>query len=429
MKEFLQNDTMLNDDKSKLEERVIAYFDGSLDNEGSRSLLREVAESPEKRALFKAHETLSRLIVAARAPMEAPLEVKRSIAERIPGLLAFIPGLLASTEAAPVLTENVNPFIAFFTRMSLTTAVSIGSAVAVLTAGIFLRNNFESHSAPASPKIVAVQSPAIKNLATQSPLPTISSNRTHGTYSHTRALAPQPVASLHDDNNEEGTSDIASVTPPLSVIPVSSELVNIPTLNTESLLPLPLVPNEGVAIRPYGSMGERFVTINGIGTGKATNVMEPSYLFGLEFELGDHYAFHIQGGKSSFAELGSKPSQEIAPYPVYQSKVVAQPAYWTTAGVSFSFKAIGSVPLILSADGGAVFLNNMGLMGILGVATEVPISDHILLRPSVTYDAVWTSLPAIGSSAGDNAIYENPVSSSSMTSTAMGFNISLTFRP
>ena len=172
---------MRNGDKSKLEERVIAYFDGSLDSEGSRSLLREVAESPGKRALFKAHETLARLIVAARAPMEAPLEVRRSIAERIPGMLAFIPGLLGTAETVPVLTENANPFIAFFARMSLTTAVSIGSAVAVLVTGILLKNNFEDHSArPSSPKIAVVQNPAMKNLTKQSDLLTYSSNRTYG---------------------------------------------------------------------------------------------------------------------------------------------------------------------------------------------------------------------------------------------------------
>ena len=91
-------------------------------------------------------------------------------------------------------------------------------------------------------------------------------------------------------------------------------------------------------------------------------------------------------------------------------------------------RSSGLVPLILSADGGAVFSSNTGLMGMLGAATEIPISHELMLRPSVTYDAVWTSLPGVASSNG-NAIYQNPVSSSSMLSTAIGFNVSLIFRP
>lgn len=433
---------MQNEDKSKLEERVIAYFDGSLDSEGSRSLLREVAESPEKRALFKAHETLSRLIVAARAPMEAPLEVKRSIAERIPGMLAFIPGLLGTAETAPIISQNANPFLAFFARMSLTTAVSIGSVVALLTAGIILKNNFDNQPArTASSKIAAAGNPMVANtpltrLPVQSSLPTHLSNKTYMANRATRAAhetmlegAPSVAAPTNDDN-EQINSDIATITQPLSLTPVSSTLANIPTIGTESLLPLLLVPDEGIAIRPYISTGERSLTLNGIGTAKSTNVMEPNYLLGLEFELGDHYAFHIQGGSSLFASLTTttETSQRIAPYPVIQSKVIAEHALWTTAGVSYSFPLIKSVPLILSADGGAVFTSNTGLMGILGAATEIPISHQVLLRPSVTYDAVWTSLPGIGSSSG-NAIYQNPVSSSSMLSTALGFNISLIFRP
>jgi len=436
MKEFLQNSTMQNDEKSKLEERVIAYFDGSLDNEGSRSLLREVAESPEKRALFKAHETLSRLIVAARTPMEAPLEVKRSIAERIPGMLAFIPGLLGTTEAVPVLTQNANPFTAFFARMSLTTAVSIGSAILLLTTGILLRNNFNSSRVPAPSKVAAVQnhSSAMEPL-TQVPVQQALSktvlNKTEGYHSVAgfahkgmRELTPSEVPASTEDK-DRGNSNVASLIPPISAMPISPAKADIPAQSTAILTPMPIVASEGITVRPYASTGERLVTLNGIN-GNSKNIMEPNYMFGLEFELGDHYAFHIQGGSSSFATLTKEQMPNmVAPWPVYQSKIVPQSAYWTTAGVSYSFPVIGSMPLILSADGGAVLLSNTGLMGILSAATEIPIFHQLLLRPSVSYDAVWTSLPGVGTSSG---IYENQISQSSMWSTAVGFNISLIFR-
>ena len=73
---------MQNEEKNRLEERIIQHFDGSLSGEESKSLLREVAESTEKRALFKSYETLNKVISAARIPMELPVEAKNSIAER-----------------------------------------------------------------------------------------------------------------------------------------------------------------------------------------------------------------------------------------------------------------------------------------------------------------------------------------------------------
>jgi hypothetical protein len=139
---------MQNEEKSKLEERIIQYFDGSLNREESRSLLADVAKSAESRALFKGHESLQRLITAARVPMEMPLEAKRSIADRIPGLLAFIPGLLGGAEAIPVITQSANPFIAFLSKIPLSTAISVGtSAVVLTTAGVIVKNKLEDNAA------------------------------------------------------------------------------------------------------------------------------------------------------------------------------------------------------------------------------------------------------------------------------------------
>ena len=145
------------EEKSNLENRIIAHFDGSLDRVSSKSLLDEVMANPEKRSLFRAHETLANVIAAARVPMEAPLETKREIADRIPGLIAFIPGLLGTAETMPILQQSANPFIAFFARMSLQTVVSIGSAIAILTtAGIVVKNNLDRNAAQ-TPKIASIQ--------------------------------------------------------------------------------------------------------------------------------------------------------------------------------------------------------------------------------------------------------------------------------
>ena len=269
--DVMKESTMPNEDTSKLEERIIAYFDGSLDNEGSRSLLSEISESPEKRALFNAHETLSQIIARARIPMEAPLEVKQQIADRIPGMLAFIPGFLGAAETAPIVSQSTNPLFAFFARMSLTTAVTIGSAVALLTAGIFLSSNFGSHtmhaSVPASPKMAVVQGPAMKNLAPQSFLPTHRYYRTDKSEvarTTSRAAAASPAASLTENNYAGSSSYFASITQPVPAMPVSPVMADIPIRRAEMLSQLPIVADDGITIRPYVSTGERLLAINGI---------------------------------------------------------------------------------------------------------------------------------------------------------------------
>ncbi len=440
MSQFLKDSTMQNEERSKLEERIIAYFDGSLDGEGSSSLLREVAENPEKRALFTGHETLSRLIAAAREPLEAPLEVKRSIAEKIPGMLAFLPGLFGAAETAPVFTENTNPFIEFFSRMSLSTAAAIGGAIAVLvTSAILLKNNLDRQPVTSSsPKIGAVRSAtsagAKMNFA---PATVPASSVAEGNLTKrvagisriakvVRAKGNLPEA-MPSDYDIDASSELASLTPPIptnGVVTVPSNL--IPNQNIESLRSLPIMAGEGVTIRPYFSDGYRLVSLNGInGPGSAKPFQ--SELVGVEFDLGDRYAFRVQGGTSSFAAFSTQ-ERASGSESLITSSISAKPAWWSTLGVSYSFSTFAAVPLILSGDAGAVWFTNPGLpgpglMARLGLATEIPIFNRLAIRPSLTYDAVYTSWTPQSS-----GIFVNPVDENSMWSTALGFNLGFVIR-
>ena len=276
------------EEKSNLENRIIAHFDGSLDNASSSSLLNEVMTSPEKRALFRAHETLNSVIASARVPMEAPLETKREIADRIPGLIAFIPGLLGTAETMPILQQSANPFIAFFARMSLQTAVSIGSAVAILTtAGIVVKNNLDN-SAAQTPKIAAVQNaaPAVSQATTNSasqhygmisPQNQNSATANHGNASsilmkHTSSNVyanPAQAQSFISDNSANNTlpangnlssHDKASSddnNQPLvsnafdAPKSPSAKVADIPVMQPQILMPIPDEVSEGITVRPY----------------------------------------------------------------------------------------------------------------------------------------------------------------------------------
>jgi hypothetical protein len=444
------------EEKSNLEERIIAHFDGSLDSQSSNTLLDEVMASPEKRALFRAHETLNSVIAAARVPMEAPLEARREIADRIPGLIAFIPGLLGTAETMPILQpilqQSANPFISFFARMSLQTAVSIGSAVAVLTtAGIIVKNNLDNNSAQ-TPKIAAIQSDAPSNSAPQNyaMAPAVPKAASAGISKHTASnvrtinagsnafAAVQP--SVPEPTTQDNASSSQSVTPTPednaprvsnafdSPKPASAIADNIPVAQSHLLTPMLAVVGEGITVRPYLSSSNRFVQLNGI-SGSATSKFVPGYLGGLEFELGDRWAFRAQGGQSGFAQVTYINTHTSRfGLAIYQPTTIATTGTsWATLGMSYSIGLTEAIPLILSGDAGAAFLQKTGVMGMFGAATEIPISSNITLRPQLTFDVVSTSTQPISTPSG-NAIMQNSISTTSMLSQAFGFQINMMFR-
>ncbi len=456
------------EEKSNLEERIIAHFDGSLDNASSKSLVDEVMASAEKRALFRAHESLNNVIAAARVPIEAPLETRREIADRIPGLIAFIPGLLGTAETMPILQQSANPFLSFFARMSLQTAVSIGSAIAILTtAGIIVKNNLD-HTTARSPKIAAVQNaaPAMsqsqanaasasqqygmipsqnKNTATANhkSIPSSLMNRTSSNVSANKAPASS-FASTNDmsasdnassQNNVSSNSNNDDNQPRVSNafdVPKSSPAVaaDIPVMQPEILMPTEDEVSLGITYRGYMSSGTRFVQLNGIG-GSATSKPVYNFLSGLEFEIGDRYALRVQVGQSSFARVsiapdpGAKIVSLIPGLTAVQPATAARTAVWATAGMSYSIPVSASIPIILSADGGTAF--GVGIMGILGAAADLPLTSYLTLRPMVTYDIVYSSTQPVSTPSG-NEILENSVPLRYMTTNAFGFQVNLMFR-
>jgi hypothetical protein len=450
-------------DRSALEERIIAHFDGSLDSHASNSLLNEVMASPEKRALFRAHETLASVIASARVPMEAPLETRREIADRIPGLIAFLPGLLGTAETMPILQQSANPFLSFFARMSLQTAVSIGSAIAVLTtAGIIVKNNLDNNAAQL-PKIAAVQNAsssigqATTNNATsnygmissqnQNTAAVNNENTSQNVAKHTssnvrssEASAPSFTTtsdvsasnnlSSHDkaSSNEENQPLVSNAFDAPKSAP--AKVADIPVMQPQILMPTEDEVSQEITVRPYASYGERRVQLNPVGN-TGTNVYVPNTIIGIEFEIGDRYAFRVQGGQSSFAQVGytqdfgARIVSTIPGLKAYQSATFAQQANWTTVGMSYSIPVTSSIPIILSADGGAVF--GVGIMGILGAAADFPLSSTFTLRPLLTYDIVSSSTTPVSALTG-RVILENSISQTSMLSSAFGFQINLMYR-
>ncbi|HEY3875683.1 MAG TPA: hypothetical protein VGM92_09415 [Candidatus Kapabacteria bacterium] len=482
-------ETLGANDRSQLEDRIIAHFDGSLDAPSSKSLMEEVMANPEKRALFRAHETLNRVIASARVPMEAPLETRREIAEKIPGLIAFIPGLIGTATTAPVIQQAVNPILAFFTRMSLTTAVSIGSAVAVLTTiGIIASNNAGNNSNTSAPKSAVVQSAApsvtsqnyamapaasktisnstsnfissraahhVASKVPSSSIPTALNNRSTSMSHSTKSIesnASQNVADNMDvesipaaSTNDHSTNDrIAPGSEPVTpVSPIANPYMEPkPTAPTIADIPIqkgimtgiPDEVNEGITVRPFVTADQRFVPTGTGQTGQYKYQYSEGYAGGLEFEIGDRYAFRAQFGRSDFAQVAATATGQTLPtllighgLTVYGPGLTAQQANWTTVGMSYSYPLFASAPLIVSADLGAAWLNSPAPMAMFGIGTEISVAGPLAIRPVLSYDVVNISTDRTGT-VPNGGIYEGP-GFSNMSVSSFGFQLNFVYRP
>jgi hypothetical protein len=69
-----------------LEDKILAYLDGSLDEESSAELLHSLSVSPEKRAMLDEHLRLRNILALGQKPFSIPVAAERAVATRIPAL-------------------------------------------------------------------------------------------------------------------------------------------------------------------------------------------------------------------------------------------------------------------------------------------------------------------------------------------------------
>ncbi len=476
MKDLDTNKLMPQAERDKLEERIMSYFDGSLDKASSSKLLTDVSKNVESRALFHSHEVLNRVIAAARVPLEAPMEVKRSIVERIPGLVAFIPGLLGTAQTIPIITQSANPIFAFLSKIPLSTAISVGtSAVVLTTAGVIVKNKLDDNAAREAKSRVAVvrqyDAPqtsvapyaalATPNAATVAPSAIAKATASKSNQSDladrtdriaktntsfaNRAAEPAaatpsalpvkatPAASQVQPPPEDNAPALRAVAP--SSIPVAT--ANFPGSRPSVLTPVPVEFGEGIMVRPFFSIGykQSFVSVSGETSSDLDhsnpNASPMDIRAGLDFVLSDAWALRAQGGYSSFAEQILKGNiEQTYTLPAYTqySTVNAVWAGWATVGAAYSFD-ISEHPFTASAGGGLAMLTHSAPMLDLGLSTEFDLSSQFSLRPSLIYQAVWTKLEDQRSGVPQgSAIFFDRTLPPLGVSSSIGLNVGFIFR-
>jgi hypothetical protein len=80
-------------DMKHLEEKILAYLDGSLGETEREEVLREVSASPAGRRMLEEHLRVNSLITQAAKPTSAPLDAQRALAEKLPMMATYLPYL------------------------------------------------------------------------------------------------------------------------------------------------------------------------------------------------------------------------------------------------------------------------------------------------------------------------------------------------
>jgi hypothetical protein len=107
----------MSDKLVNLEDKIIAYLDGTLDETSRAELLHTLSVSPEKRKLLEEHIKLREIISLGHKPAAVPLMTERKLADRIPVLMQELPYLAEKSDrVAPIIGTSSTSYFTLLGR-------------------------------------------------------------------------------------------------------------------------------------------------------------------------------------------------------------------------------------------------------------------------------------------------------------------------
>lgn len=430
-----------------IEDQIIAYLDGTLDEHSRSELLHTLSTSPEKRRLLEEHIKLREMISLGHKPHNVPLHLEERLAARIPVLMQELPYLAerGARVAAPLATASiwsasVNALrTAFSTRLipavSLGTIAAIGITWFALTrdgaqqASTTSKNTaIDSHGStqtdPAKPSNAANMQSTSNDAATEERLAVKSFGVEGRSYRLRESASNQKSVSLGDGSSDsyQVRQDIVdNATQKENATPTEegeAEEVSPPVKRqTEELLPA-----SPSAINPYdadalplpssNSVTGRFSVQTEYSTGVnfRPNQQSQEYqrsdtrsfpILGIGYQLSPYINIGIEGGS---AVLSQQSVTAKAPTPQmvtmkerssldrrieYTREIVDIDAYWAQATFRYTLNPDDRVRFEALAGAGAALINGASPMLALGLASSIEITKHIALTAGITARGAW----------------------------------------
>lgn len=178
-----------------LEEKILAYLDGSLGATEREDLLRTISESPEGRRMLEEHLRVSNLLTKAAKPVSAPLETQRALAGKIPMMATILPYLAAEQPARRA--------VAWY-RSSKYIAAALGG-LAIVGGGLWyaLSNSGESQNLP----IAANQEVAVPHTMPAQTAPNSTSSAPSAAVPGAAAPGTAPGLTVPSSSAKNSTAD------------------------------------------------------------------------------------------------------------------------------------------------------------------------------------------------------------------------------
>jgi hypothetical protein len=388
-----------------LEDKILAYLDGSLSEAESSELLEQLSTSPEKRAVLEDHLRMRDVLALGRKPFEVPHATEQMLMAQLPAVGEYA----GSYVGAGFLSSAWTAVTSWVTAHVVATA---GAAVGIaMVGGILLNANVQSQDAEKPASTFSKSAVVAGSVAEQSSTSVAKNvDRTYRTYRTDRSdemgsnsLVQQPVTNEMPSAPEEAPAQLsnASARPTPGAIPgdrIAHTLSEITNPKPDGYHPMTVGVN--------GLLSEVYLPSVDPGSGSVQQstqrLVYPEVTF--DYELSPSFAIGLEAGMSLIGDLVSQQSQlptdatkaEMPGYTAkfYTTKVNASTATnWWRASLHYTIDEMSSFPIRFGAAGGLTFDGNPIIAGSIGVS-RVMTSSFIFDLAGV-YSAAWGTAASI----------------------------------
>ena len=444
-----------------LEEKILAYLDGSLDAESSEELLHSLSTSPEKRAVLEEHLQLKNMFALGQKPFSIPASAERSLAERIPALAARteMPARLVRRSALSTHFAGVSGWFSGLAEQS-TVRWSVGIAsIAAIGMTAWLLSSQSVQNSPVSHHTTEIASssstaPAASGTVTRTSDIAQSQSIDRATREHTTRIvkhsaAPSIVLAPTNDSHTNG-APIVSATEDDSHTAIASVPVRDferPNSNPQVLQPQALTPN---VLRPTAMPRDLRVTLAFTSyqyqlpsVGTTTNVTLTRPEIGVSYDLSNAFALRLEGGSaihptyqvSSKNEHVTSIAGQSYSRIIYSTNVAGSEAYFTRLGFEYTVNRGDSYEVHVATTGGLQFANTMMPVVALSAGFTHPLTSLLSLDLSALLTGSWgtatadpTLVDIAATSSGPVGVVHNDVTSTSSFTPAFGVRAGLRYQ-
>jgi hypothetical protein len=430
-----------------LEDKILAYLDGSLSESESSELLERLALSPEKRTILEEHLRMRDVLALGRKPFEVPQATEQMLVAQLPAITNI--GTYAGSSVFSMAWNAVTSWVA----THVVTAVASGTAIAVVGA-VMLNANVLSHGTAKVDEVVSKGGNSASGVVSEQGSVSMASglNRSNGTYASHRTYKTnkndQPISSESvaaaeptPQQNEEQSAQLSTANPRSLGVAIPGQSV------ARTLSELANPPVEGYHPVTFGANGlvsMIYLPTVDRGDGMVQNIttrhVYPELTF--DYDLSPSFAVGLEAGASLIANLESypqpptvikSPDDKLAQLPGYSSKVytteVNDLSLWSLRLSShYTFNEASSLPIRLGLSGGATvdgYPIGTASLGISRVISSSLIFDLAGVFTMARGTFTNASLDSVGSTTG---IHTQAASTKPYTS-AFGLRAGFRYRP